>query len=582
MLLRELIFQDLFGVSRPVRLEVSGQITAMALPPGVTSEHIQDLLLSVLYPKDTPHSIRMELARSDEAKIAALFEHRKRIYRVLRQADAETLRLQVKESAGWRDLAVGSLGVDDRLAQSLGRPDFDVFWAINLWRFERDPAEATAFDIEAVDPKIRDVILKYRLAVAVERVEDEIKSTEGRIQERSKELGQGAALEEKLRKAKEKLVDIEVSELSDADLELLKQKDTLIGDFDLQLQRLEEQEDTERHQIELVLPDKPIRSPYFWGGLVAGVAAVVAAALDPGIRWVALTDVVGFGVVAWTVFTYFEGMERASVHQVRLESIKRRINQVREELVSTQERINHVLIHAGVRDAKEMSERVAKADQLREMIDKMQRRVEELRRDAGYMAAFDDVEKQRKRLAELQAERRELPQDTLSSFQLENDLESMGIEPQLVLEERPSSSAAEESGNPIARLIEAAQSTGQWDSVELYPKTRKMWGKICGHMLGDKFSDVSLTDNGNLRIGQLDPEQIDLWRRTRPSEYEVLLRSFAIALQVGADERSRRGVFESIVIGDPAQYLTAVQVKKLQDVFASAAQKSEIVILSGG
>ena len=283
MLLRELIFQDVFGVTRPVRLEMAAQISAVALPAGVSSSQIQDLIISTLYPQQTPHSTRMELAGAQEAKVAAVYEHRKRSYRILRQADPESLRLQVKESAGWRDLAAGSKGVDERLAQSLGRPAFEVFWALNLWRFERSSAEATTFDVETMEPKVREVVRQYRQAVAVERVDDEIQSTESRLAERTKELGQGAALEEKLRKARERLVEIEVSELSGADLDLLKQKDVLLSDFELQLRRLEEQEDTERHQIELVLPEQPTRSPMFWVSLTL-VLVILSMAFVPSRR----------------------------------------------------------------------------------------------------------------------------------------------------------------------------------------------------------------------------------------------------------------------------------------------------------
>lgn len=582
MLLRELIYQHVFGADSPVRLEAPSQVSTVAVPSGAATTEIQNLVLSALYPKHTPHSTRMALAGADEAKVAAVFEHRSRAYRILRRADPESLRLQVKESAGWRDLAAGSMAVDERLAQSLGRPDFEIFWSLNLWRFERSPNEATAFDLDTLEPKLRDVVLQFRAARAVESVEDELKAVESRIAERTKELGQGAALEEKLRKAKERLVEIEVSELSSKDLDLLKQKDPLMQEFDLQLTRLEEQEDTERRQIDQIVPDAPTRSPVFWGGLVLAVGALIAAATDPGIRYVALADIFGFGLVAWVLFTYFDGMERASVHQVRLESIKRRLNQVREEQVATGDRINHVLIHAGVRDAKEMGERIAKAEQLRAVITKMERKVDELRRDAGYMTAMDEVERLRKRQTELEAERRQLPEDTLSSFQLENDLAQLGIDPQLVLDDSGDSSDAEDDElTPLGRLLDVASMVGQWDQLELYPKTRKMWGKICGHVLGDKFSEVSVTSEGNLKIGDLDPEQIEMWRKTRPSEHEVLLRALALAVQVGADARSRRGIFESLVIEDPATYLTAVQVKKLQEVFASAAQKTGVVVLEG-
>jgi hypothetical protein len=579
MLLKEIIFQDVYGTPRPVRIEASDQIAEVKLPSGVRPGALQDLLISTLFPRDTPQATRMELASGQEAKVAAVFEHRGRDYRVLRRADSETVRLQVKESKGWRELAAGASAVDERLGQSLGRPDFEAFWCLNLWRFEQDPSHVRAFDIDAVDPQVREVILKYRVAVAVEKIEDEINASEAKVAERSKELGQGAALEEKLQKARAKLRDIEVSELSEEDLGLLKRRDDLMGEFEHQLDRLEEQEDTERRQIDLIIPDKPYRVPLFWVGLIVAVGAIVASFLEPGMRAVALVDVIGFGVVAWVVFNYYDGMERASVHQVRLESIKRRLNQVREERVATQERINHVLIHAGVRDQKEMSERVHKAEQLRGIIAKMEKRVDELRSDAGYMAALDEVEQLRKRIAQLEAEREELPENPLSSFQLENDLESLGVDPATVLEENPSDSEAEEELSPVGRLVKAAELTNQWDSVELHAKTRKMWGKICGHVLGNKFSSVAITDHGNLKIGDLDAEQIQMWRKTRPSEYEVLLRALALAIKVGAHDRSRRGVFESVVVADPSDYLTAVQVKKLQEVFASAARKSKIVIL---
>ncbi len=578
MLLRELIYQHVYDSDAPARLDVESQVSVIKVPAGAASSEIQDLVLSTLYPTQTPHATRMALAGADEAKVAAVFEHRKRSYRILRRADPESLRLQVKESSGWRDLAAGSVAVDERLSQSLGRPDFEVFWALNLWRFERSSSQATTFDLDALDPKMRDVVLKFRLARAVETVEDALKSTESRIAERTKELGQGAALEDKLHKAKERLVEIEVSELSPKDLELLKEKDSLMQEFDFQLNRLEEQGATEKHQIDLIVPDTPTRTAPFWGGLVLAIGSLIWAATDPSLRVVAFADVVGFGLVAWVLFNYFDGMERASLHQVRLESIKRRLNQVREEQVATNERINHVLIHAGVRDAKEMGERIEKAEGLTLVIEKMERRVQELRRDAGYMSALEDLERLKKRQVELVAERRELPEDTLSSFQLESDLRSMGIDPQLVLEDTADSSPEEDEG-PLQRLLSSAAIMGQWDAIELYPKTRKMWGKICGHVLGDKFSEVGVTSEGTLQIGDLDPEQIQMWRKTRPSEYEVLLRGLALAIQVGSDERSRRGMFESLVIVDPASYLTAVQGKKLQEVFASAAQRTGVVIL---
>lgn len=580
MLLREIIYQHVFGADQPARLDAQAQVSHIDVPAGASAREVQDLILATLYPRHTPPATRMALAGAAHAKVAATFEHRQRSYRILRRADPESLRLQVKESSGWRDLAAGASAVDERLAQSLGRPDFEVFWALNLWRFEQSPTDASVFDLDGLDPKLRDVVHKFRVARAVERVEDELKSVESRIADRSKALGQGIALEEKLAKAKARLTEIEVSELSEEHLELLRNKDHVMRDFELQLSRLEEEEARERREIDRYVPDAPSRTPLFWVGLAIAVGAVGWAAMDAGMRAVALADVVGLGMVAAVVFRYFDGMERASLHQVRLESIKRRLNQVREEQAGTSEKINHVLIHAGVRDAKEMAERLDKSEQLSEMISQMDQRVQQLRRDASYVEAADEVEKLRKREAELRAARRELPEDTLSSFQLEADLVQLGIDPQTALAETSApTSDTDASQGSLERLLAAAESTSQWDGVELFSKTRKMWGKISGHVLGEKFTDVGIAAGGALQIGELTAEQIVMWRKTRPSEYEVLMRALALAIQVGAAERSRRGAFESLVLQDPAAYLTAAQVKKLQEVFASAAQKTGVVIL---
>lgn len=581
MLLREIIYQHVFGAEQPVRLDVQAQVAQVAVPNGASARDLQDLVLATLYPRHTPPTTRMALAGAAQAKVAAMFEHRQRSYRVLRRADLESFRLQVKESSGWRDLAAGATAVEERLSQSLGRPDFEVFWALNLWRFERSPSEATSFDADSLDPKLREVVHKFRTARTVERIEDELKSLESRIAERGKELGQGIALEEKLAKAKARYAELEVTDLSEDDLKLLRDKDAVLREFDLQLTRLEEEEDRERREIERYVPDSPTRTPWFWIGVVIAVGSVGWAAMDAGMRAVALADILGLGMVAAVMFRYFDGMERASVHQVRLESIKRRINQVREDQVTTSEKVNHVLIHAGVRDAKEMAERLEKSEQLAEMIEKMTRRVEQLRRDASYVAAAEDVEKLRRRESELRAQRRDLPEDTLSSFQLESDLKQLGLDPATVLEE--SSVPADESGTQtsLGRLLAAAEATSQWDGDELYSKTRKMWGKIAGHVLGEKFADVAIAAGGALQVGDLTVEQIAMWRKTRPSEYEVLMRALALAIQVGAAERSRRGVFESLVLEDPVGYLTAAQVKKLQEVFASAAQKTGVIILGG-
>jgi hypothetical protein len=273
---------------------------------------------------------------------------------------------------------------------------------------------------------------------------------------------------------------------------------------------------------------------------------------------------------------YFSGMERASVHQVRLESIKRRLNQVREEQLALQERLNHVLIHARVNDATDLDERVAKAEKLKHAIEKMEDQAQGFRRDASYQRSRDELERLEVKLREVQAARADLPVDMMSAYQLEADLESIGIDPKTVVADEVEEEA---EVSPGVRLLEIARKTNQFEGDQLFEKTRKMWGRIAGHVLGDRFKDVDLDTDGKLVIGSLGPEQVEIWIRTRPSEPQVVWAALAIALEVNCIERSKRGAFETMIVPDPSQVLTADHSRKLTEVLSSAAKRTPTLLL---
>ncbi len=572
----EIIFQDLFGCVSPVRLQLTGDVSSEELPPGVSAGNVQDLLISLFYNEKTPHSLRMAYAKGDP-KVALVMEFRGKKHRIVRRAAADSLRLQMEEQGGWKELAAGPR-VEPFMRQNMALPDFETFWILNLWRYEASAGAVAAFDIDSVDARTKDLILRYRHAREAERAEDEVKSMESRIAELRRELGQGFALEDKLVKGKELLKEIDVAELSRDDLELLKRKDQLLGDFRDQLDRLTGEEEAERNHISDTLPQRPFKSPIFLAGLAVGLLGLGAgvAMQDTPWRALALLDLFGFGASVWILIQYFAGMERASVHQVRHESIKRRLNQVREEQVSLQGRLNHVLIHARVDDATDLDERVVKAEKLKLAIEKMEDHVNELRRDPAYQRAREELDTLEEKLTQGRRPSADGSAEVMSAYQLESDLESLGIDVKMLSEEP---AHPDEETDPLTRLWDTARNTQQWEADQLFDKTRKMWGKISGHVLGDRFKDVDLDPAGKLVISSLGPDQVEMWARTRPSEQHVVWLSLALALQVNAHERSTRGVFEAMIVPDPAQNLTADQTKKLMEVLASAARRSPALLL---
>ena len=579
MRLAEFVFQGPFGCRTPVRIKAEEVVEEFSLPPGMKTEDFHDLLTAVLYPTHTTSRLRHQMSQNDKVKIAAVFTTENRKYRITRRSSVESLRIQAERDGSYVDLAKGRKGVESFLVTKLGLPDFETFWTLNLWRFDSSPKGVSGLDADLLDHKIRDIVMRYRLSLKAESLEDRSKALESEIKDIRKKLGKGIKLEDQLNKAKARLKEVEVTQLSEEDLELLGDRDAILSQLHQQIDRLESEKEDANYQLDRILPASPTSNPGFWGALALGLVSLVAAFFLPDYRPLALIDILAFGACVWFWFRYYSEMERASVHLIRLGSIKRRLSQVKEEHTETREKLNHIMVHADARDSKELIERVSLSERLHVAISQMKAKVESLRNDPEYLKASGILIESEKRMREIKEQRANLPSEIMSSYQLETDLQSMGIDPAAVREENDSeiSEVEEVKTTPFERILEAARQTSQFDGIELHARTQKMWLKISAHILGERFGAVSVK-NSNLMIGSLGVDQMKMWKRTRPSEYQVVLSALALSVQVIGEGLSKRGAFSSLIIADFSKSLTGSQPKKLQSVFRSAGQKTNVVI----
>lgn len=576
MRIQEIVFQGLYEATSPVKIRAEKDVDSITLPHPLRAEQIQDILLSIFYPDRTPAKLALEYRNG--GMVACSFRFRGKPFRILRKGGPESLRLQSGEGGNFQDVAQGK-NVESILKQSMGLPEFQVFWVLSLWRYDTSPASNSKIDLDAFEPHVRDIVLRYRQARKIEAAEDRIKSLESRIAEKRRDLGKGMALEEKLGKAREKMREIEVSELSPEDVDLLQNSEFTFKEFQAQIDRLSREEEEERSRAFALLPTPFAKEPVFLVGLVVGLLAVAVSVAMSQTPWraIALADSVGFGMCAYVLLNYYVGLERANVHQVRMESIKRRLNQVREEKVALEERINHILIHARIEDAKDVGERVEKAQKLRKIIEQMEAQVQDLRRDPAYVKGKTEIDKLEKELEVARDAKPPSSPDMMSAYQLESDLDSLGIDAAAVAQE--DSEDAKDDFDPLTNLVEVAKLTQEWQGGQIVEKTRRMWAKIASFLLGERFKDVDLTADGELKVGALGAEQLAMWAKTRPSEHQALMVALLVALQVNAPEFSSRGFFESIVVPDPGRWLTADQTKKINEVFASAARRTPVILL---
>lgn len=571
MRIREVIFQGMYGCDSPVRLATAPGLDRMALPADLSVDQVHDLLLSLFYPGRISPALQRRFEEGGDIKLAAVVERNGRQFRVLRKADPATLRLQVERDGAFKPHTRGHTDTVEVLRERVGFPDFPTFAALNLWRFDDDElfsrSDATTGETE------RELIEKYRVAVRVEGLEDRIKELEVELDERREALGKGAKVEKKLEQARARLDEIDLSDLSDEDMSLLEDKERRFEEFERQLQRLEEQEEEARDEIERELPTRPWREGVFWAGLALGLAALaVSIVFADSLRPVAAVNVVGSGLVAWVLLRYFNGLEQAAVHQARLTSIKRRLNQVREQQARFREKINHVLIHAGVESEHELYERVEKTRKLQEIIEQLEARAAEIRADESYRAAQAEIAELEEELERLTAERAELPEFVMSAFQLENDLETLGIDPNEALEEDDDEDEAI-AETTFGRLGHVARTTGQWGDDGLAEPVRKMWGKICARLLGARFKGVDLSEDDELTVGEFTSDQLEMWRRTRSSQERLVAAALALALQVGG-----ANALETVWVRDPGAVFGSKIADGFDAVFESAARKSHVVL----
>lgn len=578
MRIREIIFQGVFASSSPVRLATAPGVDRMALPRGLGAADIQALLIALFYPARMPEDIQREFAGTVEVKLAVVFEQAGQAYRLLRKNDPDSLRLQVDEGGGFRPLATGAAETAHQLNQTIGLPSFETFAALNLWRFHDDPLYQKPEFMGNEAGRREYLIEQYRAAIHLEGLEDKIKALQAEIDTQRAALGKGAELEDKLERARAKLERLRVDGLTEQDLALLNEKDQRFKDYDQLFERLAAEEEQERWDLERSLPEKPWTTPAFGLSILFGLIAIgVSIGMDGPFRPVAALNVFAMGVAAWILLKYYTDLERASVHQVRMDSIKRRLNQVREEEVTYRERLNHMMIHAGLSDEAQLLERMEKSAQLEQIVQAMEERAHEMRADPEYRAARQRIEALSAELQNRQDKRATLPHDMMSSFQLEDDLRALGVDPRRALQEDPKSQPEELPQTLFGRLKLAAEKTGQWRDGQLEPRTRKMWGKICAHILSERFKDVDLTSSGELRIGEMSVDQLQMWQRTRGSEEWSVGLGLALALHVNTAERAR-GFMETIWVQDPRPEMGADGASALDEVLASAAKMSHIVL----
>jgi TolA-binding protein len=545
MELRDVIFQGVWGHDKAARLSVEpGELTTIETPPDVEADQVIGVLVALLYP-DSDDGRRPDWLREagGAARLGVIANQGDRTYRLLRASTPESLRLQTKRPNGFEQEAKGVEAVTRTLDEMLGRPSLGEFLVLNCWAFGRASQQLTmrVSETHEFSRSERRTLEAYRRAKRAERLEDELGGLEEERDQLRETWGEVFEREEKLRQAAAERKSLEHDRLDDEQLELLRHKETRVERLERKLEQLEERADSTRRAAEESAPTPPWHNRVFWGGLAAGVVAVGAGIwFEESHRWLMLLDAVGFGVALFVALKYLTRLERAGVHNVRLESTRRRSREIRQELVDLQERVDHILTHAEAETEAELIDKNERAEQLESTVERLERQLADVRDDDSYQ---DDRARLRTLERQMQTKRSELDDlrgSTPPVFELENQLHEMGINPKAGLErlEAHRSGSSGEGHAETEPLRRVCERVGVCEAGQLTQgRLTGMWQKICGHVLGEPFSSVMMVD-GHLELGEGGRDAFDEAAPSQSVARQQVLMALAFAAHAATASRS--------------------------------------------
>ncbi|MFB6262619.1 MAG: hypothetical protein ABEL76_03175 [Bradymonadaceae bacterium] len=588
MRFQTLIYRGVSEGGSTARLDVSDERPRADLPGDTSLADSRAILWALIYPEVPLTASRDLLDAAGDPTFGLVFEVDGTQYRLKRKGEPSSVTLERARSEGFERVEAGAEAVGHRLESRHGRPSVRQFAALNLWQFDSEAVRTGGgVSLEELGPQQRQLVEEYREALEIRRLEettDELKAEHRAIEEA---IGDGLELESKLEQARSELDELEMGVITEDDLDLLRTKDEKLQRLEDELEELAEKERRERDAIAETEPAPLWRNGQLWVGLSLGVASIAASVLYPEtLRWVAALDLVAFGLVAWNVIVHLTDLERANIHRVRVDSIRRRTEEVRQEIVDIRERVDHLLVHADAEDEIELLDRSRKARRLRDMIDRLEDQVASYRQDPEFVRRRDRANELEDRLEELAERRSQLPDYPPDPYQLEMQLDRAGVDPEAVGDEVDSTGApasqtagpeAEEGRRPFEMLGDVADEVGLSNGGRLSDEPRRLWRKMAGHVLGDSFAGIGLTADGGVRIDELTEDQVAMWRETKPSEVRMAAELLALALQLSLSEGAP--AVETVWAPDPSRSLVEEGARRMEEVVDNASQRCHLVLV---
>jgi len=624
MLVREIFATNLTVSDRPLRLRLREGMNEIQLSAELTRAAFT-FVNSLLFPYTSPLEDLEPFALNERFECGLVLRVSEHDVRIRRGLAHDTVRLQIMDDEGkFRTRNQGAADVQEALARHFGLNDPYRFEVFNLGRFasvegdvsgglfdtqgleesgaswsalgwdDDDDAGDDADDFGLLDRgSAQDATLgeedvarlheELERARAIEALDEKLQSVRTELDLALAEVDGFSDSDDELARVRQALeVTGAAGEVSDEDLRVLTNPEKQRNDMGRELTRVRT-----RHKKLLAKPSRvaPLYlNPAFLGGLGLSAGCTLFAVFG-GMRPIALGNVATLGCALFGVLQFLKDRDDVTNRGRKRIQLEYEMTELEEKQAAYEEALNEAQNRLKVESAADIEELASQRGVLQAREAELLSERRELQQDPQYVQSSARRHRLQEQYDALQLERTGLGEIDVSSYQIEQELNALGVSGQA---EGPTARSKQRSTfdgfdsrvptfqNPFPVLQEFAADYGLYAGGSLDPTVAQLWSKMISTLMPVDGAIPELSESGSFSY---IPGELDSWTNMTHESRSLAVESFSLALALRVIGRAEDAPLPILFRDAPYAHLQYAAREALRRIYATVSAHVQLVVL---
>ena len=574
MFFKEIVVQGVFGVAKGVRLPLGEGLTEPLLPPPLDTTRFKKIITMLLYPHTSLRSgaIDVDLQVPYPVRLGAVMDIGGLEYKVIWQLKEDSLQV-LSSGAGSAPVATNAEQAQALWQKLLGLLPFDYFTLLHFHEFT-DPSQE-----EAPRDEASKLVLEYRRAITVERIERAMDNLEGELRDLQQAKNPALKVEGALERLNRQLESLEaLPDLSPAHLDFLSGYDDRMARSQREFKEISNQIESVSDHRTRIEPGSMLSNRMVSGGVFFGLGAVVAgyflASYNPHFRAIALLDMMGFGAAAFGMVKHLTLRGQEEILTNRMSQLSGRMDEVTRAMEREKTQLKSLLKRYEASSAQQIVEDLQSRDTLRKKRQKLESRLKEHLDDPIYVKQRREIQSLKDKIAPLKEKRKQFGDFVMPSYELKIELEERGVHVE---------SLQPLDAQPESPLIELAQMLKYIPSDSEIPSNLLgVFNRLVSAVVGVQNALLSI-EEGQLVV-TIDRQTGCPLRKHSHREQLAFLRAIALSilLQHHQDTAESSDHASFLILDDPWKGMQRAERVRYYSLLKEFARDFQVIIPKAG